>query len=461
MVDEESANRVVTAAADVAVVLDQGGVIQDAYFGEKFSGGVVGDWAGNSWAETVTPATRVKIEQLLEEANEEGISRARQVNHPLPGGREVPVRYTAVRLGSTDRLLAIGRDLGSISELQQRLVEAQQAMERDYWRMRHIETRYRLLFRASSEAVLLVDADDREVVDANPAAADIFGDTSRELLGRTFPFGVEEEAREILEEHLSTVRARGDAGPVRVTLEGDPPLEVKVSATLLRQEDARLFLVRIRRVEEETDVGARRRGVRGVDTFTLLSNLPDGFVVTDPDGEILMANNAFLEMAELSREDEALGRNLGRWLGEPGADLGVLLTMLDVHGVVRLFSSTVEGELGATVDVEISAVAAPEAEVPSVGFVIRHVGRRLRSPTGGAENLSAAVEDLTGLVGQVALKDLVKDTVGLVERHFIEAALELTGGNRTAAAELLGMSRQSLYTKIDRYELETAGDNGE
>jgi transcriptional regulator PpsR len=439
------------------VVLDGGGVIQDAYFGEKFSGGVVGDWAGNSWAETVTPATRAKIERLLEEANEEGISRARQVNHPLPGGREVPVRYTAVRLGSTDRLLAIGRDLGSISELQQRLVEAQQAMERDYWRMRHIETRYRLLFRASSEAVLLVDADGREVVDANPAAAEVFGETSRDLLGRTFPFGVEEEGQEVLEEHLSTVRARGDAGPVRVTIEGEPGLEVEVSATLLRQEDARLFLVRIRRVDEETDVGARRRGI---DALSLLSDLPDGFVVTDPDGEILMANQAFLEMAELSREDEALGRNLGRWLGEPGADLGVLLTMLEAHGMVRLFSSTIEGELGATVDVEISAVAAPDAEVPSLGFVIRHVGRRLGGPSEGAENLSAAVEDLTGLVGQVALKDLVKDTVGLVERHFIQAALELTGGNRTAAAELLGMSRQSLYTKIDRYELETAGENG-
>jgi DNA-binding NtrC family response regulator len=41
-----------------------------------------------------------------------------------------------------------------------------------------------------------------------------------------------------------------------------------------------------------------------------------------------------------------------------------------------------------------------------------------------------------------------------VERHYIEAALKLTEGNRTAAAEMLGISRQSLYMKLDRYGID-------
>ena len=41
----------------------------------------------------------------------------------------------------------------------------------------------------------------------------------------------------------------------------------------------------------------------------------------------------------------------------------------------------------------------------------------------------------------------------LVERHFIEAALELTSDNRTSAAEGLGVSRQSLYVKLRRHRL--------
>ena len=36
----------------------------------------------------------------------------------------------------------------------------------------------------------------------------------------------------------------------------------------------------------------------------------------------------------------------------------------------------------------------------------------------------------------------------------LSRALDLTGGNRTATAELLGLSRQSLYVKLDRYGLD-------
>jgi DNA-binding NtrC family response regulator len=39
----------------------------------------------------------------------------------------------------------------------------------------------------------------------------------------------------------------------------------------------------------------------------------------------------------------------------------------------------------------------------------------------------------------------------MIEKLCIEAALELTGDNRASAAEMLGLSRQSLYVKLRRY----------
>jgi DNA-binding NtrC family response regulator len=60
---------------------------------------------------------------------------------------------------------------------------------------------------------------------------------------------------------------------------------------------------------------------------------------------------------------------------------------------------------------------------------------------------------MTSLVGRVSLPELLRETAELVERHFIEAALELTHDNRTAAAEVLGLSRQSLYIKLRRHKL--------
>lgn len=64
------------------------------------------------------------------------------------------------------------------------------------------------------------------------------------------------------------------------------------------------------------------------------------------------------------------------------------------------------------------------------------------------------MESLTKQIGKTTLRKLVDDTIAVVEQRYIEAALDLTGGNRTAAAELLGLSRQSLYVKLSRYCLE-------
>ena len=58
---------------------------------------------------------------------------------------------------------------------------------------------------------------------------------------------------------------------------------------------------------------------------------------------------------------------------------------------------------------------------------------------------------MTDLVGRVPLKDIVRETTDLIEQLCIEAALNLTGDNRASAAEMLGLSRQSLYVKLRRF----------
>ena len=68
------------------------------------------------------------------------------------------------------RLVALGRDLRDTVALQRRLIDAQQTMERDYWRFRQAETRYRNLFQSSTEAVLIVDGVTLRVLEANPAS---------------------------------------------------------------------------------------------------------------------------------------------------------------------------------------------------------------------------------------------------------------------------------------------------
>ena len=123
---------------------------------------------------------------------------------------------------------------------------------------------------------------------------------------------------------------------------------------------------------------------------------------------------------------------------------------------MRLFATVLRGEFGDTMDVEISAVAMVNGGQPSFGFAIRNVGRRPQAGTQSLQlpkELPRSVEQLTELVGRIALKDLVREATDVIEKLCIEAALELTGDNRASAAEMLGLSRQSLYVKLRRYGL--------
>jgi transcriptional regulator PpsR len=453
-IDVGSSARAIESASDVALVLDADGIVRDLAFGsddlsrEGFDG-----WLGKPWAETVTVESRPKIEALLRQAANDEPPRGRQVNHPSPNGADIPVVYSAVPVGRSGRIVAVGRDLRQVAVLQQRLIEAQQSMERDYWRLRLAETRYRVLFQISGEALLILDADSHKIVEANPAAADLLGEATTRLAGRGFPVGVDPEGTRALQGMLDGLASSGRADDIHVRLASDGR-PVAVSASLFRQDEAAQIVVRLVAPGAEGLEGARAARSR---TLEFVARLPDALVVTDKEGRILTANRAFLDMAQIATEDMARGETLDRWLGRSGVDVNVLAASMRRHGSVRLFSTTLRGEFGSVADVEVSAVDVPDGEAPCMGFVIRNVGRRLAGARRPIPELPRSVEQLTELVGRVSLKDLVREATDVIERLCIEAALEVTNDNRASAAEMLGLSRQSLYTKLRRYGLGEGG----
>ncbi len=455
--EAEELSEVLRAAVDQALVLDDGGAIIETLKGPSPVPGLE-EWAGLDWRETVTIESKPKVERLLEEMQATGVSRFRQVNHPVTGGEDVPVGYTIVRIGSGGTMLAIGRNLEALASLQRQLVDAQQSMESEYWHVRQAEARYRLLFQQSAEPIFLVSGEGLRISDANNAAGDLLGSEAARLVGRSFPppsirIGPEFDGASRAA-FLDTLGQLAIGAIDRATVDvyiGERERRWILTASVVRFDGTRTILVRM----QGDAAGLSER--QGLDVLELLDHSPDGFVVTDPEGLIRYANTAFVNMSQVAGIKDLTGRSLGLWLARPGADLTVLLTNLRERGQIRLFATEVEGEHGVSTPVEISAVAALDAEEPVLGITLRDVGRRLgrgRGEAGGAD-LNAAVLQLTDQVGEVSLKQLVEDTVGLVELHFIDAALQLTGDNRTAAAELLGLSRQSLYTKLKRYNLDS------
>lgn len=462
--DAEVAGMLIAAAADVTLIIDDAGIIADVAFQSEDLSSALNDgadWIGQPWVQTVRIDSRGKIEQLLAQSTTSAPTRWRQVNHPSNDGSplDIPVMYTAVQVREGGRVVAFGRDLRVVSALQQRLVSAQESLERDYSRLQYGEMRYRVLFQLSSEAVLVVDAATGQIVETNPAADRLLGLSGGQLTGRLLAAQFDAAGANAVQSLMANVRVAGRADDVRASLpaaEGD----LIVSASLFRQDNASFFLVRMTRVQEDTIAAMLPKSKSKL--LKVVENAPDGFVVTSQDGTIYTANAAFLEMAELPTEAMATGQSLDRWLGQPSMPFDVILSTLKQRGSMRLFQTHLRGEFGSSNDVEISAVAVMNGGTPCYGFAIRNVSRRLQPDTRAGRELPRSVAQLTELIGRVALKDLVRESTDMIERLCIEAALELTNDNRASAAEMLGLSRQSLYVKLRRYGLgDLSSDGGE
>jgi transcriptional regulator PpsR len=452
--DAQGAASLIEAVSDIALMVDRNGVIQDMSVSiEDLPAEHYASWVGQHWAEVVTIESRSKVQSIIDGAVQGVVPRWRHVNHTLSAGSDLPIMYSAMRMGERGRILAVGRDMRAQASLQQRLVEAQQVLERDYWRLRNVETQYRLLFDMAVEAIVIVDAQSLRVVEANAAATELFGLSAKKAAGHVFPFGLGEKGLRDVTTLLAKVNTGVAVGELRVRAEMGKP-ELTIIATPLKQEGTQLIMVRARvgrGLVASNDSPVRSLVVQAVQRG------PDGFVVTDLEGRVLMANDAFVELSQCVTEDRLRGESLGRFMARPGVDLSVMLATLRQQGSLRLFATSLRGDSGGQADVEISAVAVPDGDPPCLGFTVRHVGRRLGTDLHVGKTTPRSVEQLTHLVGRMPLKDLVRESTDLIEQLCIEAALELTQDNRASAAEMLGLSRQSLYVKLRRYGL---GDLG-
>jgi transcriptional regulator PpsR len=380
--------------------------------------------------------------EMLAAARRGEVQHWRQVNHPSREG-EVPIRYAVLSVNKGEHRIAFGRDLREAGKLQARLLQVQQSLERDYLRMRQLESRYRMLFERSHEAVLIVEASSLRIREANPAAHAMLGARTGSLPGKKLPGIVDKSARETLQTLVGAALAADAVSPATIRLNRNTQVDVSVAG--FTQDRGQFLLVRL------FPTGEGRGDASPV--LDLVDQMPDAFVVADADLEVVSANNAFIEMVQAASLDQLRGRHLSEWVGRPGIDLDLIEGQIDQHGAARNVGTVlraggeVEGE-----PVELSAVRS-SGDNPLYAFVIRPIGRRLRDLPPGSQDLPRSVEQLTDLVGRMSLKDIVRESTDLIERLCIEAALSYTSDNRASAAEILGLSRQSLYSKLHRYGL--------
>jgi transcriptional regulator PpsR len=358
-------------------------------------------------------------------------------------------------------VLAVGRDLRTVSAIQQRFLNTQQDIERGYWRTRQSETRHRLLLQVATDAVMTVDADSLCILDGNAAAVQLLQDGELPLAGRVLEQQFEAHARPAVRELLLRARSSGQPVEIQARLAGTH-LSVGLLALPLRTADGHRLLLRARTAEP---IGSDAQPLEAA-LSQLVDSTRDGIVVTDMRGQVIGANRSFVRMAQAADEDQVRGRMLAEWLGPAEADVAALLSAVRDSGMAQDVALVLRGDARlpqGLPQTQAQALAVTgmlliEGDQECLGFILRQQLPGHRAPartTPASLPVGPAIEALANELGQAPLAELVRRAEKLARHHLVQHALDLTASD-AAAALLLCISASQLAQLKNELALEAA-----
>jgi transcriptional regulator PpsR len=445
---DELAQAFVSLSSDIALVLDKQGVItrvvQD---GRAPMAPQANDWVGQRWTTTVTDETRRKVERLLADASTTGVARKRQVNHACGGTADIPVAYTAMRLGRGGAMLAVGRDLRDVAAIQQRFQATQQELERSYWRDRQSESRYRLLFQVATDAAFVVDGLTQRVREGNHAAQALLRAERTPLAGRVAEQQFDANSRAAVRTLITEVCATGHRQEITARLAGTH-IPMSVAASPIRVNDAGgghvHVLLRVRAGEPM----AADPSHLGTPLARLVDTTAEGIVVTDESGLVVVANHAFAQLVAWAGTEHVQGQNLAQWLGHDLMSMSALIDAARQQGIVQMSAAALLRVGAAPLPVDITLSLLADAEQTRFGFTLRPCEE---AAAGETQTLSAqtlalahAIDALCADFGRVPLGSLLQSVEHMARHHIVHKALQHRAGSDEAAAQDLGISVQEL-----------------
>ncbi|MTH98802.1 transcriptional regulator PpsR [Roseibium sp. RKSG952] len=435
--------------ADLTLLVSPEGYILDAAYGDPaLDAYAPQSWAGKPLKEVVTQECLDKVDALFDECFKHNASRPHQINHARTGGPDLPVEYTLVRIDGFPALLALGKDLRRFAEIQQQLMRAQFELEREYRRIRETEARYRVIFHKMEWPVLVLDGDQRKVLDANTAAASALQTKPAKLTGETLAALVDRNDRDTVLDALASAREKGTGRKVHAHLNAIPePFSLHVDP--FRESGKINYLLSL----SQSDSSLAASGTSHI-AAEWIDTIPEAVVILDDRGIVLAVNDRFLDLVHILNKTQLAGRNANNWIGASNVDMQVLLARLQEEGEVNNFMSVLRDALGDSRQIRINAVRDLNGgETTTVLLLSEQVARETQLRV-HATDRTAETSDFAELIGRVPLKELIRESVDVIEKLCIEAALRQTENNRASAADLLGLSRQSLYIKLKRHRLE-------
>lgn len=443
----------VSAAADLTLVVGAGQVVETVVAGPQSSlSALATGWEGRPLEALFAEESWSKLSQRLAAPDS---ALPLELNHAGAVQYEFPVRYTLRRWPGTDKLLMLGRDLRPMAEVQQQLVQAHRAIGRDHEAQRELETRYRVLMEENSFPLLIISETTGRIVDLNSSASRLLGAARNDLLNAPIAQEFDGRRRGELLESLAKNGTTEGAGYLDLNVRRTGQ-RVKISAKMFRAARDRLLLCRVGLSESAQSQESDRSAMMQ----SLFEKGTDAIVFIDGNGLIKAANEAFLNLTDSHSASVVVDRAFSDFLSRGAVDLKVLLDNVKRVGHLRHYRTRLNTDYMGEVAVELSATLFQDKGKQVVGIVARDsvVTDSIVWPVTGGDN--EGLRNVMRLVGYSTLKEIVDETTEIIEKMCIEAALEMSGNNRAAAAELLSLSRQSLYVKLRKFGIlnKEAGD---
>ena len=299
------------------------------------------------------------------------------------------------------------------------------------------------------EAFVYVSARSGKILEANPAALALLEPLRSDLSGL------------LLADTVSTTTASGDLITqliTNATQKENSALSamttvlhkaISVQPKLFRTSGEQMLLCKLTASVAEP---ANKDDIR-TNLLAMFENGVDAIVFVGADGAILSTNDAFLRLADIAHAPAVRGKSLADFLNRGTVDLNVILDNAKRSGVMRLYATKIKSDLGADRAIEISTTRLRAGGLAVYALIIRDASRADAIRSTNVQGNDVDMESVIEYIGNQSLKDIVAKTTDVVEKMCIETAVKMTSNNRLAAAEMLGLSRQSLYVKLHKYGL--------
>ena len=458
LINAEVLSSILAVASDIALVVSMDGTVLSVLINpNETSFGKLNHWEGRPREDFLTRESIPKIQAAMATMAEGELpSRSIELNHSDNAVWEFPIRYSFHPFGSDGSFLMLGRDLRPIAETQQQLVQAQMSLEQGYEARREFDARYRLLLRTVRDSVIFVSVNDGKIKDVNEPAATLLGSTREDLIGSSFSQEFRDKRREeFIEALINSAISENNTGIEVQSRRGRQ--RIVISPSVFRAAGERILICRMSTAEET----ATRFDNLSNSLASVFEKGSDAIVFTNVTGSSAACNDAVLDLVDAAHAGDVRGRSLADFLGRGQIDMSVLVENARRTGQMRMYSTKLLNDFGAKTPVEMSVTFIENRSEPELGFIIRDISRVDAMRKAPVQTNEESSRNVMELVGSATLKEIVSETTDVVEKMCIETAVSLTRNNRVAAAEMLGLSRQSLYVKLRKYGLLNKDGDGD